>query len=79
MLRKSEDKEKAIMIDVIVLPPYNRLLTGDHAILRGELLRATEIAELANNHHHALLQIQKLVEPYGVLLTELLSWRERQS
>lgn len=79
VLRKSPDKQKATMIDVIVLPPYNYSLSGNNAILCGELLRATEIAELADNHHSALLQIDELVSPYGILLTELLSWRERQS
>jgi len=72
ILRRAEGKKMATLIDVIALPP--RSIGRDAKwMLNGELARAREMAELAHNKYDALMQIKAHTEPYGVLLTELLS------
>jgi superfamily II DNA or RNA helicase len=71
VLRRSPGKRMATLVDVIALPPDTVGFEGK-GMIRGELARATEIAQLAFNQHEALLQIEKYVQPYGILLTDLL-------
>ncbi|MFC1976417.1 DEAD/DEAH box helicase family protein [Chloroflexota bacterium] len=72
ILRRAKGKQIATLIDVIVLPPQSVGREGKW-MLNGELARAKEMAELAQNKYDALLQIKAYTEPYDVLLTELLS------
>lgn len=71
VLRKSEGKKRANLIDVIVVPPKSVGSEGKW-VLKGELARAKKMAELAANHPKPLLDIKEFAEQYGVLLTELL-------
>lgn len=75
VLRRSSDKKISTMIDIIALPPQAVGFAGK-SMLMGELARATHIAKLAKNHHSSLLQIEEYVQPYGVMLTEILSQGE---
>ena len=72
ILRRSPDKAYATLMDIIALPP---LSVGREAkkMLNGELARAKEMAELAENKYDALNHIQAFAEQYGVLITELLT------
>lgn len=72
ILRRSDGKDIATLIDIVALPPIEE---GPDAkwMLRGELARVKEMAELAMNRENALLSVQRLAEPFGVWMTELLS------
>lgn len=72
ILRKAVGKEMAILVDIIALPPIEE---GESArwMLKGELARVREMAELANNREEALLAVKHCADQYGVLMTELLS------
>lgn len=72
ILRRSEGKTKAILIDLIAVPPRSVGVEGKW-MLRGELARAKEMAELADNRFQALLQIKSYTDAYGVMMTELLT------
>lgn len=72
ILRRAPGKSRAALLDVIALPPPGVGAKGKR-MLRGELARAKEMAELALNRDAALLQVKACTQPYGVLLTELLS------
>jgi len=71
ILRKAPGKTIAQLMDVIVVPPPS-VGTEGRSMLRGELARAKEMAELAENKYDALLNIKEHTEKYGVLLSELL-------
>lgn len=71
ILRKAPGKTTAQLIDVIVVPPRTVGMKGKY-MLRGELARATAMANLAENKHAALVHIKQYTEQYGVLLSELL-------
>lgn len=72
VLRRSAGKTTATLIDVVALPPVS---AGEDArrMLSGELARVKEMAELAINKYDALRRVKEITEPYGVMLTELLS------
>ncbi len=72
VLRRAEGKSFATLIDIIALPPTSAGLEA-RWMLDGEFARVKEMAELASNKHDALLTVKACAEPYGVLLTELLS------
>lgn len=72
ILRKAPGKTIALLMDVIVVPPPSVGTDGKN-MLRGELARAKEMAELAINREAALLRIKRHTERYGVLLIELIS------
>lgn len=72
VLRKAEGKRYATLVDVIALPPESAGFDARN-MLHSELKRATEMAYLANNRHSTLLNIERYVQPYGVLMTELLN------
>jgi len=72
VLRLSPEKNKAILIDVIAIPPLSAGNDGKK-LLNNELARAKEMAELAENRYEALMQLQRYTEPFGVMLAELLS------
>ncbi|RMG75357.1 MAG: hypothetical protein D6711_06860 [Chloroflexi bacterium] len=72
VLRRSPEKSRAILIDVIAIPPLSAGSDGKK-LLSNELARAKEMAELAENRHEALMQVQRYTEPFGVMLSELLS------
>ena len=68
VLRRSSNKARAKLIDIISLPPTSVGRSG-RWMLQGELARAKKMAELADNKHEALVQIKSYT---GALLTELL-------
>ncbi len=72
ILRKSPVKNRAVLIDILALPPEN---SDNEAklMLRGELTRIKEMARLAENRHEALRQVRDYAARYGVFLTELLA------
>lgn len=72
ILRKSVGKKRAILVDVITVPPASQ---GAEAkkLLSGELARAKDMAELAENRYQAIQSISKQTEKYGIMITELLS------
>jgi len=72
ILRRAKDKTRAVLVDVIVLPPKTVGHDGRHMLL-GELARAKEMALLAENDIQVLNKIGDLIQPYGVLFTQLLS------
>lgn len=72
VLRRIPEKTLAILIDVIAIPPLSVGNEGKK-LLSNELARAKEMAELAKNRYEALLQVQRYTEPFGVMLSELLS------
>lgn len=72
ILRKSPTKTEAILIDILALPPED-IDNEAKSMLRSELRRIKEIAELANNRHAALMQVKEYARPYGVYLVELLT------
>lgn len=72
ILRNAPGKSRATLVDIVALPPTNAGREGAR-MLRGELARIKEMAELAMNRHDALRRIKDFSAPYGVLLTELLS------
>jgi superfamily II DNA or RNA helicase len=78
ILRRSSEKDHATLVDVIVVPPYEVGREGKW-MLRGELARAKEMAELAQNQTDALLQVKSYTEAFGVYLTELLTEEENGS
>ena len=71
ILRKSSNKTRAKLIDIISLPPTS-LGQGGRWMLQGELARAKKMATLADNRHEALLQIKSYTDLFGILLTDLL-------
>ena len=71
-MRRSPEKSRAILIDVIAIPPLSAGSDGKR-LLSNELARAKEMAELAENRYEALMQVQRYTEPFGVMLSELLS------
>ena len=71
VLRRSSNKVRAKLIDIISLPPTSVGRSG-RWMLQGELARAKKMAELADNRHEVLLQIKSYTNLFGVLLTELL-------
>ena len=75
VLRTAPGKRKATLIDVVTLPPPS-LGSDGKWLLKGELRRATLMAELADNKHAALLELKRHTENYGVMLTELLRGNE---
>jgi superfamily II DNA or RNA helicase len=75
ILRRSPQKDYATLVDVIVIPPYEVGREGKW-LLRGELARAKEMADLAQNQADALLQVKSYTEAFGVYLTELLTDEE---
>ncbi len=68
VLRKSSNKARAKLVDIISLPPTSVGQDG-RWMLQGELERAKKMAKLADNRHEALVQIKSYT---GALLTELL-------
>ncbi len=72
ILRRSADKTYATLIDIVTLPPVS-VGTEAKKMLNGELARAKDMAELADNKYEALNQIQAFTSQYGVLITELLT------
>ena len=72
ILRKSEGKDFAKLIDVITVPPASQ---GSEAkdMLSGELTRAKEMADLAENRYQAIHSLAQQTKKYGVMITELLS------
>ncbi|WP_118838218.1 DEAD/DEAH box helicase family protein [Salinibacter ruber] len=72
ILRQAPGKDTATLVDAIALPPPEVGRDGKW-MLEGELARAQTMAELADNQHGALLQLQDHAERYGVYLSELLA------
>jgi len=72
ILRRSTGKAYATLIDIVVLPPLSAGIEAKK-MLNGELARAKEMAELADNKYEALNQIKACTAQYGVLITELLT------
>ena len=72
ILRQALGKNLATLVDIIALPPRTM---GSEAkkILKGELARAKEMAELSYNKHQALNHIKEITEQYGVLMIELMT------
>jgi len=75
ILRKSQGKNMATLIDVITVPPASKGPESKN-LLSGELTRAKEMAELAENRYQAINTIGKQTEKYGVMISELLSGEE---
>lgn len=72
VLRRSPGKVISQLIDLVAVPPEKIGFDG-RGLLRGELMRAKAMAELADNRIEALHQLQQQLRPYGILLAELLS------
>ena len=72
ILRNSEGKKLSKLIDVITVPPASKG-PESKSLLLGELARAKEMAELAENHYQAINTIGEQTAKYGVMITELLS------
>jgi superfamily II DNA or RNA helicase len=72
ILRTAPGKAAATLVDVVALPPASAGREC-HRMLNGELARVKEMAELALNKYDALMAVKECAEPYGVMLTELLS------
>jgi superfamily II DNA or RNA helicase len=77
VLRQSKEKDFATLVDVIVVPPYEVGREGKW-MLRGELARAKEMADLAENQTEALLQVKSYTEAFGIYLTELLAEEDNE-
>jgi len=71
ILRKSAVKKFAQLVDVITVPPASRGPEAKNMLL-GELTRAKEMAELAENRYQAIHSLAQQTEKYGVMITELL-------
>jgi superfamily II DNA or RNA helicase len=72
ILRRSIHKNRATLVDVIVLPPKSVGHEGKH-MLFGELARAKEMASLAENDVQILNKIATLIQPYGILFSEFIT------
>jgi len=72
ILRKSENKEKAIIIDFITVPSLNpnildeRTLSIERSILRKEFMRLKHFADCAENKHEAILSVYDLASLYNI-------------
>lgn len=72
VLRLAPGKKLATLVDLIAVPPIAAGEAG-RSMLRGELSRVKDMAELAENRLEALLQVEAITGRYGVLMSELLS------
>ncbi|MEO1095380.1 MAG: DNA phosphorothioation system restriction enzyme [Cyanobacteria bacterium J06638_28] len=69
VLRPAPGKERAEIFDMIVLPPdlERKTLDAERSLLRKELQRFLEFADLADNGGEARLQLLDLQKRYGLL------------
>ena len=70
ILRRASGKDKAVIYDLIAVPPRNRDGTGtanaERSIIQHELHRFREFASSARNKHQALDVIWDLARRYGI-------------
>lgn len=68
ILRPHYDKKQATLFDMIVLPPELDRETWEveRNLLRKELKRFIQFAELATNAHQATQQLKSILERYGM-------------
>ena len=69
VLRPAPGKERAEIFDMIVLPPdlERKTLDAERSLLRKELQRFLEFANLADNGGEARIQLLDLQKRYGLL------------
>lgn len=71
VLRTHKDKKYAIIHDLVVLPEVSENCDSyrmERALLKGELARVRNFAELAENHSESVLALKHVMDHYGLNL-----------
>ena len=67
VLRKHKDKSKAVIHDLVVVPPVTaERLSMERNLLRGELSRVVYFSSLANNYYEAMGVCKPIADRYGL-------------
>jgi superfamily II DNA or RNA helicase len=69
ILRAAKGKEKATLIDVLVVPP---LVDGEVKLIRSEIQRVIQFARSARNQSSVITMLGRELNPYGITYSDLL-------
>ena len=72
VLRTHPDKKMAELHDLVVAPevnPYSDCYRMEQSLLRGELARVTNFAQLSENPSYSELELREVLDHYGLNLT----------
>jgi superfamily II DNA or RNA helicase len=69
ILRAAKGKEKATLIDVLVVPP---LVDGEVQLIRSEIQRVIQFARSARNQSSVITMLGRELNPYGITYSDLL-------
>lgn len=72
VLRKHPDKKMAELHDLVVAPevnPYSDCYRMEQSLLRGELARVTNFAQLSENPSYSELELREVLDHYGLNLS----------